>query len=471
MSISEAIKGARAELALMDSPIDKIKRIATYSSIIASEIVGTLSMIPYGVRSIMLYNSLPKRTLLDPQKNTISIANIRYGPHTRNTMDIYIPPDDHSSTSTHQAKKNKKKVVLFVHGGVWAQGEKWHYSPFATRLSQAGIITAVIEYSLYPAVHVNHMVTEVNQAMTWIFENIHTIDGDVDEISLVGHSAGAHLATLALLHRSMAGFTGLESDDMNLASRFHANRSRMPKRCIGIAGCYDIGMHYEYERTRDVHELSTMARAMGGKSKFEECSPAVILQRCAACCSDNDNTTTSAVNRSGNSIGDRGVCNAPATLHGDITARQLASNRQSFSDFISRHKQSTTLTTAITTSTGNSRNSDSNSAIAVDNSAIESERACSILHTFTQTHASRLPPIILQSSTRDITVPWQESADMHLILRECRVPTRNLVYNDMTHGDFVVGWKPLGRASFDKHCAARDLKGFCKDLVDTLLSE
>jgi acetyl esterase/lipase len=36
-------------------------------------------------------------------------------------------------------------VVLFCHGGVWAAGSKWHYAPLATRLAQAGVITAVMQ--------------------------------------------------------------------------------------------------------------------------------------------------------------------------------------------------------------------------------------------------------------------------------------------------------------------------------------
>ena len=36
-------------------------------------------------------------------------------------------------------------VVLFCHGGVWASGSKWHYAPLATRLAQAGVITAVMQ--------------------------------------------------------------------------------------------------------------------------------------------------------------------------------------------------------------------------------------------------------------------------------------------------------------------------------------
>lgn len=52
-------------------------------------------------------------------------------------------------------------VVLFCHGGVWAAGAKWHYAPLAARLAQAGVVTAVMQYSLYPEALVPQMVAEV----------------------------------------------------------------------------------------------------------------------------------------------------------------------------------------------------------------------------------------------------------------------------------------------------------------------
>lgn len=41
-------------------------------------------------------------------------------------------------------------MVLFCHGGVWASGDRWHYAPLATRLAQAGVVCAVMSYTLYP---------------------------------------------------------------------------------------------------------------------------------------------------------------------------------------------------------------------------------------------------------------------------------------------------------------------------------
>ena len=59
-------------------------------------------------------------------------------------------------------------VVLFCHGGVWASGAGWHYAPLATRLAQAGVVTAVMQYSLFPDALVPQMVAEVGAGGQWL---------------------------------------------------------------------------------------------------------------------------------------------------------------------------------------------------------------------------------------------------------------------------------------------------------------
>lgn len=51
-----------------------------------------------------------------------------------------------------EAAKEARPVIVFVHGGVWASGEKWHYAPMATRLVQEGYVVVVPSYTLYPDV-------------------------------------------------------------------------------------------------------------------------------------------------------------------------------------------------------------------------------------------------------------------------------------------------------------------------------
>lgn len=121
---------------------------------------------------------------------------VKYGPKLRNVMDIYSPYaandalgskrstsiHDNSSSEVAAGKEtvppSSAPVVMFVHGGVWASGSKWHYALMATRLAQAGCVVCVMQYSLYPQANADCMVREVSDALTWIFDNIEEHGGD-----------------------------------------------------------------------------------------------------------------------------------------------------------------------------------------------------------------------------------------------------------------------------------------------------
>ena len=52
------------------------------------------------------------------------------------------------------------------------------------------------------------------------------------------------------------------------------------------------------------------------------------------------------------------------------------------------------------------------------------------------------PPTYLLAGCADHTVPWFESAEFHLALRDANVPSRLCLYLKESHGDFVTGWRP-----------------------------
>ena len=199
----------------------------------------------------------------------------RYGAGCRNSIDVYLP------VASAEAAPRKAPVMLFCHGGVWAHGERWHYSPMAARLAQAGILTMVMSYSLYPKASAAMQAAEVNQALSWSLSNADKYGGDPAkvsmfalparlhwqscsdafvskaaqhlsgvtalQVSLMGHSAGAHLCTMALLHRAAsAGRRLTEQYDQQPVD------VRMPAAFVGIAGVYDISQHFDYERRRGV---------------------------------------------------------------------------------------------------------------------------------------------------------------------------------------------------------------------------
>lgn len=99
----------------------------------------------------------------------------------------------------------RRPVVLFFPGGAWMIGYKMWAALTARVLRQFNIVTVVSDYRnrLLPGVTMSEMVDDVTLAIEWTMQNIHKYGGDPSRITVVGQSAGGHLATTALLRRAI----------------------------------------------------------------------------------------------------------------------------------------------------------------------------------------------------------------------------------------------------------------------------
>jgi len=52
----------------------------------------------------------------------------------------------------------------------------------ATRLAQEGILTCVVQYSLYPEASAQEMVAELSSALSWTFDNIARYGGNPSKV-------------------------------------------------------------------------------------------------------------------------------------------------------------------------------------------------------------------------------------------------------------------------------------------------
>lgn len=107
-------------------------------------------------------------------------------------LDIYLP-----------LKKvyEKSPVVVYIHGGAWAQGDKeikYHYTQsLKDTLQMSGYTVVAINYRLINKnVDIADQVADCEHALNWIVQQADNYNLDANNIGLWGESAGAHLAMI-----------------------------------------------------------------------------------------------------------------------------------------------------------------------------------------------------------------------------------------------------------------------------------
>ena len=127
-----------------------------------------------------------------PDRHYERIADVAYGEEPRQILDIYRPA----------APLPSEPLVVFYYGGGWRSGEKDNYEFVASALTEAGITVVIPDYRLYPDVTFPAFVDDAAAAVAWSVENADRIGISPDAVFLMGHSAGAHIASLVALDPS-----------------------------------------------------------------------------------------------------------------------------------------------------------------------------------------------------------------------------------------------------------------------------
>ena len=125
---------------------------------------------------------------LDTHKQQ-TLWEIKYGRHTRNTLNMALPANRTDSTP----------VVIFIHGGAWMFGDKSVHLAEMEKFAQAGIACASINYrfaSELTGVHHPALPNDVKAAVDFIASKASLWGISANRFGLVGQSAGGHLALL-----------------------------------------------------------------------------------------------------------------------------------------------------------------------------------------------------------------------------------------------------------------------------------
>jgi len=94
-----------------------------------------------------------------------------------------------------------RPVLVMIHGGGWARGDKGNRSMTARKVPHFvghGFVYVSINYRLSNEAGVQHPthVQDVARALVWLHDHVREYGGDPERLFVMGHSAGAHLAAL-----------------------------------------------------------------------------------------------------------------------------------------------------------------------------------------------------------------------------------------------------------------------------------
>jgi acetyl esterase/lipase len=118
-------------------------------------------------------------------------------------LDLYRPAG--------ARRGDRRGVVVYVHGGGWAIGDKARVGAKAELFTDAGYVFASVNYRLSPnppalgdpaRVRFPEHPRDVGEAVAWLHRNVARHGGDGRRLALIGHSAGAHLVALVATDRS-----------------------------------------------------------------------------------------------------------------------------------------------------------------------------------------------------------------------------------------------------------------------------
>jgi arylformamidase len=112
--------------------------------------------------------------------------DLAYGDEPGETLDVF------------PARAAGAPVLVFIHGGWWRALDKRDHSFVAPAFVQAGAMVVVPNYALCPAVGIAQIALQTTRALAWAWRHAARYGGDPSRITVIGHSAGGHLAAMLL---------------------------------------------------------------------------------------------------------------------------------------------------------------------------------------------------------------------------------------------------------------------------------
>lgn len=114
--------------------------------------------------------------------------DLSYGPDPAHCLDVYLP-----------SERSTRAIVLVVHGGAWAIGDKSNPAVVAAKVAHwlpAGVVVVSVNYRLLRFAGPLQQAGDLARAIAWVQQRAKSWQADAARLVVIGHSSGAHLAAL-----------------------------------------------------------------------------------------------------------------------------------------------------------------------------------------------------------------------------------------------------------------------------------
>jgi len=121
-----------------------------------------------------------------------------------------------------------RPAIVRVHGGGWIAGTRSELPAWNAWLNQLGYVVFDVEYRLAPPVRWLDEVGDVKCALGWVASHAEQYRIDANRISMLGYSAGGHLAMLA-------AYTMTDpSESESSGSESSGSHAGVPSTCVAM---------------------------------------------------------------------------------------------------------------------------------------------------------------------------------------------------------------------------------------------
>lgn len=117
-----------------------------------------------------------------------AVRDIRYieDDHRLHTLSVFSP----------KGSSGKLPVIFDVHGGGWYAGDKELNEYYCRALTRYGFKVVDVSYRLSPEVDIFGQISDVFDALNYVFAHSEELGLDMDNFFLTGDSAGGHIVGL-----------------------------------------------------------------------------------------------------------------------------------------------------------------------------------------------------------------------------------------------------------------------------------